>query len=111
MPYIYQLIQEGRSEGSFYINHYTEKITVDEETKTVIEIFEDIQQRAESDFYIWTILQQMKKGGKDVRIIMGCPMSRAKYYVVKEHLINRIYECCVCRGLVSYEEILKEDIG
>ncbi len=111
LPYILKIIKEGKTEENIYINHYTEKIIIDGEVKIIVEILEEIIAREPTDSWILKVLQKIQEGKKDVSIIIKSPVSRAKYYMVKERLIEKIYACCVYKGLVSYEDILSEEIG
>lgn len=104
-------IQEEKTEDWIYLNHYTEKIEIDEDVKIIVGIINDIIAHEEPESWLFVILQNIKEGRKDVSIIIKSPVSRAKYYILKEQIVGKIYECCICKGLVSYEEILNEGIG
>ena len=104
-------MEEGKAEESIYLNHYTEKIEIDEEVKIIVGILDEIIARELPESWLSKIIQNIQEGKKDVSIIIKSPVSRAKYYIVKEQLIEKIYECCIYKGLVSYEDILNEVIG
>lgn len=38
------------------------------------------------------------------------PVSRAKYYLIKSGLVDKIYECCISKGYVTYSDIMNEKI-
>ena len=48
---------------------------------------------------------------KDYKIVIQFPIERSKYYQIKERFVNKIYQCCIYRGLVEYQDILDEEIG
>ena len=104
-------MEEGKTEDVLNINHRIERIEIDKETEIIVEIFKEIVEREPLSGWFRQILQKVSKGDKDIFIIMESPVSRTKYYIVKDHLINKIYDCCVYKGLVSYEDILNEEIG
>jgi hypothetical protein len=79
--------------------------------KIIVEIIADIIAHEPHGSWLATILEYIQDGQKDVSIIIKSPVSRAKYYIVKEQVVEKIYECCICKGLVSYEDILNEVIG
>lgn len=48
---------------------------------------------------------------KGITIIVDSPFEKGKFYLTKERFINKIYECCIYKGYVSYDDIMNEDIG
>ena len=110
LPYVLQMLEEGKTEAYFYISKRTEKIVVDDEVRAVVEILDEII-RHENSSWLKKLFLKVRKGNKDVYIMIDSPLSRGKYYLIKAHLVNKIYDCCIYRGLVSYEEILNEEIG
>ena len=111
LPYIRKLIEEEKTEALIYINHNTEKFEIDEEVKIIVEIIAEIIAHEPQGSWLATVLKYIQDGQKDVSIIIKSPVSRAKYYIVKEQVVEKIYECCIYKGLVSYEDILNEVIG
>ena len=111
LPYILKLLEEDKTEAVFYINHRKEKIEIDKDVEVIVHILNEIIEREEPNEWLSEVLQKFKDGDKDVFIIMDSPVSRAKYYILKERLINKIYDCCIYKGLVTYEDILSEEIG
>ena len=96
--------QKKVDEINVYISKRKERIVIDDDVITVIEIMDEIIQREKTDwrrkFFI-----KIRKGYKDIAIIMDCPMERTKYYIAKKEFIDKIYQCCIYRGLVDYEDI------
>lgn len=110
LPYIIQTIDENKTEAFFYIAKRRERIVIDDETRAVVEIFDEII-NSENAVWLKDIFVRVKKGKKDVYIMIDSPLGRGKYYLIKERLINKIYDCCIYRGLVSYADILNEGMG
>ncbi len=109
-PYIKKMLAEGKTEARFYIGKRTEHIIVDEKVKITLEILRDVENSLKED---WEreMVEAMKAGKSDVQILREVPACREKYYKVKWKLIDKIYKCCIHRGLVTYEQVLSEDIG
>lgn len=59
----------------------------------------------------YELLTDIKEGWKDYKIVIQFPIERSKYYQIKERFVNKIYQCCIYRGLVEYQDILDEEIG
>ena len=104
-------MEDGKTEEKIYRNHYTEKIEIDKDVRIIVEILDEIMAQEPPDGWIFQVLQDLKKGKSDVSIIIKSPVSRAKFYLVKENLVNKVYKCCIFKGLVPYEDILHEEIG
>ncbi|MBE5737874.1 MAG: hypothetical protein E7348_05680 [Clostridiales bacterium] len=110
LPYILEMIRKGISEKDFYISKNKEKIIIDEEVFSVIRIVDEIIENEQAS-WLKRIFIGIKNGKSDVAIILNSPAERTKYYEIKREFINKIYTCCVSKGLVSYEEVLKSKIG
>ncbi len=108
--HILTMIRKGQTEARVRVNARTEKIIIDEEVITIVNIINEIVEQEKTawlkNFYI-----KLLKGKKDISILLDCPVERGKYYETKKRFFNKIYQCCICKGLVLYEEILNEDIG
>ena len=104
------MLKEGKTETCVCINKRIEKIVIDDEVKLILEIIHEIIRR-EKVYWLKNFYIKLLKGKKDIYILMDCPVERGKYYETKRKFYNKIYQCCICKGLVSYEEILEEDIG
>ena len=110
LPYILKMINQGIIEKNFYISGNKEKIIIDEEVISIIEIVDEVIDH-EKLFWLKKVFVDIKNGKSDVSIILNSPMERTKYYEIKREFINKIYICCVYKGLVPYEDILKSKIG
>lgn len=85
-------------------------IIIDEEIKIIIEIIREIIENERVE-WIKTFYRMLLNGDSDIRILIDCPVERGKYYQMKKSFFNKIYECCIYKGLVSYEDILNVKIG
>lgn len=112
LPQYIQMIRENKTEGYFYISKgkRRERLVADDSVRAVVEILDEIISY-EDDRWLKEIFIKVREGDKDVFIMINSPLSKGKYYLIKERLVNKIYNCCVYKGLVSYEDILREEIG
>lgn len=110
LPYAIKLIKEGKTEATFYENNHSKTIVVDNEVRAVLEIVDELIANEKPDSWVMKILLGYKKGKRDIAIIMNAPVSRATYYSVKASLVNKIYDCCVYKGLVPYKNIINEEV-
>ncbi len=108
--YIQTALKEGKTEATFYVGNRKQKIIIDTTLKIIFAIIEDIAKQ-EKDIYIKMMIEGIKKGDSDKYIMTHLPMEKNAYYDRKKKFIDKIYKCCICKGLVSYEEILNESIG
>lgn len=108
--YIQTALKEGKTEVNFYVGKRKQKIVIDATLKIIFAIIEDIAKQ-EKDIYIKMMIEGIKKGDSDKYIMTHLPMEKNAYYDRKKKFIDKIYQCCICKGLISYEEILNESIG
>ena len=101
--------QDGVTEIHVYISKRKEKIVLDNDVSAAIEIMDEIIDHEQIE---WRkkFFMQIRKGRKDIAIIFDCPMERTTYYLVKKEFIDKIYQCCIYRGLVDYEDILNTKV-
>ena len=111
LPQIIQIIKDGKDEENLYINHCYETIEIDEEVRAIVEILDEIIAWEKGKGWVYQVLIKYQQGKSDVSIIIKSPVSRAKYYAMKENLVGKIYACCIFKCFVSYEDILNEEIG
>lgn len=94
----------------FYVGNRKEVIDIDEQVKTVFSVIDDIMSN-ESPLIVKIMTYWLKYGYTDEAIIIRMPLSRSSYYRLKRTIENKIYQCCILRGLVTYEELLNDKIG
>ncbi len=110
LVYYLQVVRDGKTKESFYINRKTEWIVVDYETRVVLEVLGDVAEREEPTSWFAYVIKKFKEGEKDITILMKVPVSKGKYYTAKDEFVNKIYEGCIFKGIVSYEQILERKI-
>ena len=110
ISYINHMIKTNVHEGFISIGKRKEKIIIDNDTKIVVSIIDQVIEN-EQEPWLKTFYSKLKKGQKDISIITASPVERTKYYLVKEKFINKIYQCCIFKGIVPYEDILNDKIG
>ncbi len=104
------MMKDDKMELDVYISKRKEKIIIDEDVIAVMEIMDEIIEHEET---AWrkNLFDKIKKGCSDISIIIDSPMERTKYYIAKNNFIDKIYQCCIYKGLVEYEDILRTEIG
>lgn len=110
LSYIVDMLHDGKTEIFVHISKVKEKIVIDDDVLSVIEIMDEIIENEQTEwrkrFFVG-----IRKGYKDIFIIHKCPMERTKYYTAKKDFIDKIYQCCIYRGLVDYKDILNTILG
>ena len=86
------------------------KKRIDPEEAVIVEILDDVI-RSEKKDWVKDLVENLKREETDIRRIEEVPVSRAKYYLLKNRLVEKIYNCCISKGYVSYEDVLGENIN
>lgn len=104
------MLKKGATEKVVRISKKKERIVIDDEVLAVLGIMDEIIEFEETE---WRKLffTGIKQGRKDISIMIDSPMERTKYYDAKKEFIDKIYQCCIYKGLVKYEDILKTKVG
>ena len=110
LSYFSKMQAKGVKEADYRISKRKEHLVLDEEVLAVIGVMEEIIESEETK-WLQDLLKEVRYGRKDVTIQIDSPVARTKYYQTKERFVNKVYECCIYKGYVSYEDILKIDIG
>ncbi|MDE7083589.1 MAG: hypothetical protein K2O89_07835 [Clostridia bacterium] len=108
--YITEAIRQGLDYAEFYIGNRKQVIHITEEIKTVCTVIEDVLKK-ENNALIKQMLKGMLAGELDIFIMEKLPYSKNSYYDRKQAIIEKIYRGCIHKGLVSYNEILEEEIA
>ena len=110
LHYILEMLHDGKTEISIYISRKKEQIIIDNDVLAVIEIMDEIidyeKTARRKNFY-----RGIRKGNRDISIIHNSPMERTKYYDAKREFVDKIYQCCIYKRLVDYEDILNTTVG
>lgn len=94
----------------FYVGKRREVIEITDETKSVCEIIRIVLNK-EKDFFIKQMMKDIIAGKTDIFIMLKMPFAKNAYYARKQSFIEKVYNCCIARNLVSYEEVLNEEIA
>ena len=108
--FIKTAIKNKLSQAVFYIGKRKQSVEITAEVETVYEIIELVYKN-ENDTWIKYMIKLIKGGKTDVFIMQETHCSRSAYYAKKEAFIQKVYNCCIARNLVSFEEILMEKIA
>ncbi len=109
-PFVIKVIKEGKKAAEFQISKRKFRIEITEEDVAVCEIFEDIRRR-EKDPDVLRMINGLRKGRSDTAIMQDVHWRKNAYYDRKSKLMDKIYECFICRGYVDYEEIMSREIA
>ena len=107
---IKKAMRERKETAVFYVGGRKYEIAITCEVKAIFEIIEEIQAYENTEYMI-SMIKRWKQGSSDKSIMNDKPISRNAYYDRKEKFINKIFDCCIYRGYVKYEEIMEEKIG
>lgn len=107
---IEKAIKNGVKTAIFYIGHRRQLIEIDEKVKCVMSIIEDIY-RIEQREWFRKIIKGITHGYTDIRLIQEAPIEKNGYYKRKQKFFDKVYQCCIAKQLVSYEDIINEAIA
>lgn len=108
-PKLAKAMRQKQNPAKFYIGRRRHIVVISEEVKVIFKIIEDIYAH-EENYWIRKMIDGMKKGRRDVAIMHDIPWAKNAYYERKRKIIEKVYNCCISRNLVDYNEILKEEI-
>lgn len=111
LPAILKAIKDSRENTNSNRSDRSAKAPplVDEETLAIIGILDDIIEHEPTD-WIRKLLESFKRKKTDISRMEEVPVSRAKYDLIKSGLVDKIYECCISKGYVTYSDIMNEKI-
>ena len=110
IPQIKAAIKNKQTVACFYLGKRREVIPITEEVLTILQIIDEVLERIDDVYAVSIIHFSIEKGKSDAYTMKDLPMSYMTYIKSKQKIRQRIYVCCVSKGLVSYEEIFKEKI-
>lgn len=110
LSYFSRMLEEGKTEEDYRIGKRKEHLVINGEVLEIIKIIDEIIE-SEETLWLRQMIREMRSGRKDISIQYDSPVERTKYYMTKERFISKVYECCIFKGYVSYEDILKSKIG
>ena len=101
---------DGKTEMSIYISGEKEFIVIDDDVISVLEIMDEIIEY-EGTEWRKKIYLGIRRGYNDIPIMIDSPLGRTKYYEEKRKFVDKIYQCCIYKHLVDYEDILRAKAG
>ena len=104
------MMSEGKTADDYWISKKKEHFVIDAEVLAVFEIIEDIIE-SEQTPWLKDFIKDIRRGRKGLAIQVDSPVEHTKFNLTKERFISKVYECCIFKRLVPYEDILKSDIG
>lgn len=107
---IYQAVKDKKDKVDIYVGKRLKPMFIDKEILTMLEIINEIIDN-EEDCWVKGVLLNIIKGFSDINIIVFSPIERTKYYEIKREFENKIYQCCIFKQLVKYDDILKTRLG
>ena len=109
-PQITDAIKQDLRCAVFYVGNRKNVVEITDNIKAVCEIITTVYEKQKNDF-IRQMIEDILMGISDVRIIQDMPFERNTYYNKKQAFLEKIYNCCIARDLVSYEDVLNEEIA
>ena len=109
-PFVIEAAKAGEKTAVFYIGNRKQVYEITEGVKAVYAILEEIEEN-ETDKDVLCMIDGIKKGRSDVAIMQNVYWQKNAYYERKDRLIDEIFECCIYRRLVEYEEIMGRNIA
>ncbi|MDE6373128.1 MAG: hypothetical protein K2L72_01370, partial [Clostridia bacterium] len=94
----------------FYIGNRKQVIYITEEIKTVCTVIQDVFM-TEKNILIKQMIKELLLGQLDICIMGKMPYCKNSYYTRKQAIMEKIYRGCIHKGLVSYKEIMDEEIA
>lgn len=109
-PFVKEAAKAGEKTAVFYIGNRKQIFEITEGVKAVYAILEEIEAN-ETDEDVLCMIDGIKKGRSDVAIMQDVYWQKNAYYERKDRLIDKIFECCISKGFVRYEEIMSRSIA
>lgn len=104
--YIVPQIKEKSCVAVYYIGNRKFSTPITEPVITVCQIIDEINSHI-ADAWIKRMIEGILSVKSDVSLMMNLPCSKNTYYKFKGKFISTVYDCCIAKGLISYEEILE----
>ncbi len=107
--YVEAAIQRGEKAAIFEIGHRKQRIVLTEEMhkiyQTVCEVYKNTREG-----WIKRMLGGILRGESDVFLLQCVPCGRNMYYTIKREFIEKVYRCCIAMQMVSYEELMQDEV-
>lgn len=109
-PFIKKAINKDLPRAVFYVGNRKQIINITPEVRGVYNIIDIICKNEQNDC-IKNMISLILNGKTDINILQNVPYSKNTYYQKKEAFIQKVYNCCIAWNLVSFDEILMEEIA
>ena len=104
------MMADGITEKDYWISKKKEHLVVDEGVIAVFDVIDDIIE-SEEEPWLKDVIKDIRRGRKGLAIEVESPVQHTKFNLTKERFISKVYECCIYKHFVTYEDILKSKIG
>lgn len=108
--YISKAIKKDLDYTEFYIGNRKQTVFITDEIKTVCTVIQDVFM-TEKNIVIKQMIKELLSGQLDIYIMGKMPYCKNSYYTRKQAIMEKIYRGCIHKGLVSYKEIMEEEIA
>lgn len=109
-PFIIMAVKKNRPVAEFFIGNRKNVIEITPEIREFCKIVEMICEE-EREANIKLMIQLILNGESNIYIMQRVHYCKNAYYERKSAFIDKVFNCCIFRGLVSLEEILGRDIA
>lgn len=109
LAYILDMLRQNKFECFYYISNRREKIVIDDNVIEVLKKIEEIV-AAEKTMWIKNTITMIIESKSDVYIIHNSPIGRTKYYLFKKAFKEKIFQCCIAKKMVSYDNIISSKL-
>ena len=110
LRYYIRMMADGITEKEYWISKKKEHLVVDEGVIAVFDVIDDIIE-SEEEPWLKDVIKDIRRGRKGLAIEVESPVQHTKFNLTKERFISKVYECCIYKHFVTYEDILKSKIG
>lgn len=108
--FIIEAIQHGESEMEICISGRKETISIDAKILTFVDIVKLVYEKEKNELIKSFIDKNIIQGQTNTSAFANEPLDKSTYYFYKNKYVDKLYHCCISKGLVTLQEILEEDI-
>ncbi len=109
-PFIIKAVKKNLPSAVFVIGNRKKVIEITPEVRELCKIVEMICEE-ERDANIKLMIQLILNGESNIYIMQRVHYCKNAFYERKSAFIDKVFNCCILRGLVSLDEILGRDIA
>lgn len=108
--YIIEAVQRGKNEVDLCICGRRENIKIDVKILTFLDILQTVYKKEKNHLIKRFMEKNIFQGKSNTSVFSIEPLDKSTYYRYKNKLVDILYHCCICKGLVTLQEILEEEI-